>query len=46
MHVKRDVGKDMLHKLPIYNEYIIMLVLSLHIFGMIFCLFKGFDPNI
>ena len=31
MQVKRAIGKATLHKLPIYNEYMIVLVLSLHI---------------
>ena len=48
MQVKRAIGKAILHKLPIYNEYMYVLVLSLHIIIVVHvkAVIKGFDPYI
>ena len=48
MQVKRAIGKATLHKLPIYNEYMYVLVLSLHIIIVVHvkAVIKGFDPYI
>ena len=46
MQVIRAMWKAILHKLPLYNEYMCSCwVSTLHVFGMICCLFSNCNEN-